>query len=219
MNGDPADRTAKALSALSAANISFDEASIQTLGEKLARAAEWYRIADAPSPPRERKRLEAIEKAAEKLSNLLASPVPRCKEDRLECRKRLDRLEHDWRNFGGVSLQQTQIGLASLRKTVEFALKYKLKDGSTRQRQRGGAILRTAFGSSDRLFISRLAKPYETATGRVATVSFNSSTGKLGGPFVRFVQESARQFGVPPPSAETIKEFTIRRKKRGLNSG
>ena len=43
-------------------------------------------------------------------------------------------------------------------------------------------------------------------------MTFNAYTNAIKGPFVRFAQESARRFGVPVPSGETIKEAVKGRK-------
>jgi len=47
----------------------LDEAELVALGKRLASAAQWYQVGKTPRPPRERERLEKIEKAATKLSS------------------------------------------------------------------------------------------------------------------------------------------------------
>lgn len=173
------------------------------LGKKLARAVEWYRIAETNRPPRERERLENIERIAKKLARLLA-----------ESSGTRDRLEEFWPMYFGrrIDLQQARLGIASIRKTARRARIVETPTETVR-RKGGGAALRTMFGSPQRLFILRVAAAYEEATGKKAKVSRNT-LGELGGPFVRFTKEAATRFGLEKPSAETIKE-ALRRRKHG----
>jgi hypothetical protein len=167
----------------------------EKLGKALRSAVVWYQMAGEPRPPREKEQLEKIKRAAEKLVRLLA--------DSSKTRERLKR-EFPWWSidhpvFGAVSV---------IRKAAARALV--TSDNTTGEkvsRRRAGAILEEKFDSSRRLFIRRVAKAYLEVTGKSKVgVTFNPYTNAIKGPFVRFAQESARRFGVPVPSGETIKE-------------
>lgn len=65
--------------------------------------------------------------------------------------------------------------------------------------------------SMDRL-IYNLADVYENETGRSAGVSIPSAQSEIGGPFVRFVRETAAQFEFDNPSGSTIKSAISKRR-------
>jgi hypothetical protein len=82
-------------------------------------------------------------------------------------------------------------------------------------RHRGGPKnLRDAFGSSKSLFIRMVGEAYSEATGRDPGVSRNNKSDDICGPFVRFVQEAARQYDVPEPDGETIRKALTRKRRR-----
>jgi hypothetical protein len=76
------------------------------------------------------------------------------------------------------------------------------------QRHRGAAaVLCEIFGSPERLFITRLASAYFKNTGRKAVYGRDNYCRRISGPFVRFVQETSRQFcpGMTVPHWNTIR--------------
>ena len=169
----------------------------EELGKALRSAVVWYQTAAEPRPPRERERLEQIQRTAEKLVKLLAgSPKTRV---RLK-----QELPFSYNDVGTVS----KIGKIAARSLITRDD----KTGETVRRRRGGAILEEKFGSAGRLFIRLVAFHYEKVTGKTAGVTFNITNETIEGPFVRFAQESARRFGVPVPDGETIKEAVKGRK-------
>jgi hypothetical protein len=170
------------------------------LGKALRWAVVWYQTAAEPRPPREKERLARIERTAEKLVRLLAGSS--------KTRVRLKR-EFPW------SIDHKVLGAVSvIRKAAARALiTCDNATGEKVSRRRAGAILEEKFDSPRRLFIRRVAKAYLEVTGKSKVgVTFNAYTNTIKGPFVRFAQESARRFGVPVPSGETIKEAVKGRK-------
>jgi hypothetical protein len=185
----------------------------EKLGKALRSAVVWYQMAAEPRPPREKEQLEKIKRAAEKLVRLLA--------DSSKTRERLKRefpwwsIDHQWQEFGKPRHEHPVFGAVSvIRKAAARALV--TSDNTTGEkvsRRRAGAILKEKFDSPGRLFIRRVAKAYLEVTGKSKVgVTFNAYTNAIKGPFVRFAQESARRFGVPVPSGETIKEAVKGRK-------
>ncbi len=69
----------------------------------------------------------------------------------------------------------------------------------------GGKVLRDMFGSADRLYISRLCDAYLGISDRNPAISLDPDTKAICGPFVRFVEEVATQYGFVAPARETIK--------------
>jgi hypothetical protein len=203
MNDDDSTDAGKARSVWNAARIPNaeqpDDGTFAQLGEKLAQAAEWYRHAETRRPPGENARLKSIEETADKLARLLAqNPSTH------------SRLEEVWPlHFGRIELQQARLGIAIIRKTARRA-RIVEANGETAVSKGGGAVLREKFGSPQQLFVRLAARAYEEASGRDPGVSRDAYASKLSGPFVRFVDEAASQFGVPKLSAETIKK-TLRR--------
>jgi len=172
----------------------LDDSEAANLGRKLRWAADdWYHAACAPSPL-EKKRLGKIERAAEKLSRLLAESP--------ETREKLDGF---WLGGGssGEDLRRATVGVSLIRRAARLAQK----------RKRIDTFLRSKFTSPERLFIRRVATAYEAAAaGREARRSCSPKGGPLYGPFVRFLQATAREFGVPCPSDDTIKVVLAERK-------
>jgi hypothetical protein len=177
---------------------SLDDGRAEELGSALKNAADWYRIAAQPRPPRERERLERIHRTAKKLSELLAEDA--------ETQLRIER-EFPHSLDGDVVKAVDIIGDAA-----ERALFAHDDHGEIVRRQRGNAILEERFGSPARLFIRRLAAAYEKATGVKAGVTFNVCTETIEGPFVRLTSEAAARLGIPLPDEETIKRSLDDRK-------
>jgi hypothetical protein len=184
----------------------------EKLGKALRSAVVWYQMAAEPRPPREKEQLTKIERAAEKLVRLLA-------DSSTKTRERLKRefpwsIDHQWQEFGKTRHEHQVFGAVSvIRKAAARALvTCDNTTGEKVSRRRGGAILEEKFGSPGRLFIRCVAVHYEKVTGKTAGVTFNEYKQTIEGPFVRFAQESARRFGVPVPSGETIKEAMKGRK-------
>jgi hypothetical protein len=176
----------------------------EKLGKALRGAVVWYQMAAEPRPPREKERLAKIKRTAEKLVKLLASS---------KIRIRLNReLPFSYNNVKAVSV---------IRKAAARALvTCDNTTGEKVSRRRAGAILEEKFDSPGRLFIRLVAVHYEKVTGKTAGVTFNITNETIEGPFVRFAQESARQFGVPAPDGETIKEAVKGRKSlKGTRKG
>jgi hypothetical protein len=61
-------------------------------------------------------------------------------------------------------------------------------------------------------FIFQLADCYERFAGKQAGASVQTLDNRIGGPFVRFVQETVRQFSVPEPSGSAIRAALIKRR-------
>jgi hypothetical protein len=171
---------------------SLDDSEAGNLGRKLRWAADWYRAACAPSRL-EKERLKKIERAAKKLDRLLAESP--------ETREKLDGF---WLGGGssGEDLRRATVGVSLIRRAARLAQK----------RKRTDTFLRSKFTSPQGFFIRRVATAYEAAAGREARRSCSPKGGPFYGPFVRFLQATAREFGVPCPSDDTIKVVLAERK-------
>jgi hypothetical protein len=95
-------------------------------------------------------------------------------------------------------------GLATLSKAAT---------GAAASRRRVSPIPTAKGVSSLDRFIFALAKEYEIHAGSTPTIKLVG--GKKAGPFVIFVQETARQFGVRVPAGETIAAALWKRAKLG----
>lgn len=196
------DYAAKAHSIWAAAAIpdakSLDDSEAGNLGSKLRWAADWYRAARAPSRL-EKEQLEKIERAAKKLDRLLAESP--------EAREKLDGF---WLGGGssGEDLRRATVGVYLIRRAARLAQK----------RKRIDPFLRSKFTSPQGLFIRRVADAYEAAAAdREAGRSVSPKGGPIYGPFVRFLQATAREFGVPCPSDDTIK--VVLAERQPVNGG
>jgi hypothetical protein len=176
----------------------LDDSRAEEFGAALKKAADWYRIAAQPRPPRERRRLERIQGTAKKLSELLTEDA-----------ETLLRIEQEFpHSFDGDIVKAVDI----VRDAAERALFAREESGEVALRRRGSAILEEKFGSPARLFVRRVAAAYEKATGAKAGVTFNAYTGTVEGPFVRLTSKAAARLGIPVPDEETIKRSLDDRK-------
>jgi hypothetical protein len=174
-----------------------DETAIK-LGKDLAEAVDWYIGAKSRRPVREHERFRSVENTVGKCLSLLKD------------KKTISRIE-EFFVFDFVWLANMSQGLAAFRKAAARA-----------QKHRGGAAeLCKAFHSPEQLFINRLGKAYSEHSKRLPRRSLvddkeNPSNVQrtIGGPFVRFVKEAARQFDIPPPSGETIRLFVEEENRR-----
>jgi hypothetical protein len=176
----------------------LDDRRAEEFGAALKKAADWYRIAAQPRPPRERRRLERIQGTAKKLSELLAEDA-----------ETLLRIEREFpHSFDGDIVKAVDI----VRDAAERALFAREESGEVVLRRRGSAILEEKFGSPARLFVRRVAAAYEKATGAKAGVTFNPYKETIEGPFVRLTSKASARLGVPVPDEETIKRSLDDRK-------
>lgn len=147
---------------------SLSEEAAAGLGLELARAADWFDVASAKRPTRERKKLKSIERAAVKLLKLTDENSSRETIARIE---QFCTLPLGWRHDLRAILESICTGAGEA------------------QRHNGGAEeLCKAFGSPHGLFVARLGKIYSKFTGRRPGRCVNSD-GEPGGPFLRFTRE------------------------------
>jgi hypothetical protein len=164
------------------AETSPDEIAAE-LGEDLACAASLFAIASLKRPPREHRKLAAIEGASRKLLALCNEGSSAYTIARIE---QFCTLELGWRNDLREILGNICAGAYE-----------------ARRHNGGGEELRKAFGSSYGIFIATLGEVYfefsRKRPGRCV-----SSDGDLGGPFLRFVTAAATQWDLPVPAPETV---------------
>jgi hypothetical protein len=153
------------------------------LGKDLSWAAQWRENASPPLTQQEKALLNQIDGAAAKLTSLLAVD-----------RSTRNNIEIHWPCFYG--LRETRLGLVAIRKAARKAQKQPYV----------AAKVCKASNSPERLFVKVLANVYSKYAGRGAGVS-RDNRGEISGPFIRFVQETSRQFcpGMAVPHGNTIR--------------
>jgi hypothetical protein len=184
-------------------NRDYAAVDLEALGKKLNRAADWRAIAAMKRPAGERGLLRKIRGAAKKLADLLSE------NDETNAR-----IEHDWpqemeegaeRPGWSEWLQQRHLHFHDAVRAVRMIEEATMAAlGPEDSRQRGPAVLEDVFGSPMKLMVRLMASAYADSTGERPSIS-RAADSTIGGPFVRFVQEAAKQFGTEAPSAETVR--------------
>ncbi|HZZ22548.1 MAG TPA: hypothetical protein VFE60_08255 [Roseiarcus sp.] len=110
---------------------------------------------------------------------------------------------HNFEEVCSPSLDELISGLQLLTDAAQ-KIAAEIKRKSSRKSPKGNSPL-------DR-FIFQLADCYERFAGKQAGASVQTLDNRIGGPFVRFVQETARQFSGPEPSGSAIRAALIKRR-------
>jgi hypothetical protein len=173
-------------------NHALDDAAAAELGTELENTAKRYLVISAKRPAGEHRKQKNIELSAGRLLTLLS----RTPDEILNRIEQFCALDADW-----------LFDLRNILRNLQAGAKEAQKHGS------GTKALWVGIGSPERWLLGKFQKIYERRSGRMAGRS--RVDGELRGPFLRFVQEAAREFGIAPPSPETIGLFL----RKGMGMG
>jgi hypothetical protein len=194
----------------------LDDRAAETLGEDLEWAATWFETDCAVTSPKtdcgvSQTRKDDELKVLDEISRMTGALAKLLGNDNAAVR-RLERFYDDpWQPKGPPNSKKRlpPPNLSEMQSGLE-ALKVAADKACVERRKVKPIPSPTGISSVDR-YVFELAKIYESYTGRRAGVSVVSRKTKEG-PFVRFVHEAARQFGIQPPAGATIAAALRKRK-------
>jgi hypothetical protein len=177
----------------------LSEEKLHELGVRLEKAVSWAKVDSelvaGVGDRQSRSDAAYILKASAKMAGLL-------KNDELS--RRFCRYYQD--GFEEPSLDQLSSGLKLL-SGAAINVQEELKRKARRKSPIGNS-------TSDR-FIFKLADIYEAYSPKKAGASIATIGGSVGGPFIRFVHETANRFEGPKPGGSSIRAALATRRKPG----